>query len=267
VFVPAIASTCRASPSPHRSLWHVCFATLLLPIFSVFEASKMRTSSFTACVTATAATAVLCAAPVLAQSGRTALHAAVEQQDLNQLQALLAKPEGLRLLEARDAQGRTALLLATALGHVALATHLVAAGADVNAQDDQRDSPYLLAGARGNLPILRLVLAHGADLRSTNRYGGTALIPAAERGHVEAVRLLIAAGVDVNHVNRLGWTALIEAVLLSDGGAAHQDIARQLIAAGAEVNLPDRDGVTPLVHAVQRGQQAMAALLRSAGGR
>jgi ankyrin repeat protein len=228
----------------------------------------MRPSSFIACVTAaTAATALLCAAPANAQSGRTALHAAVEQQDLNQLQALLAKPEGLRLLEARDTKGRTALLLATALGHEALATRLVAAGADVNAQDDQRDSPYLLAGARGNLPILRLTLAHGADLRSTNRYGGTALIPAAERGFVEAVRLLIAAGVEVNHVNRLGWTALIETVILSDGGAPHQDIARQLIAAGADVNLPDRDGVTPLVHAVQRNQQAMAALLLAAGGR
>ena len=224
----------------------------------------MRPSLFIAC--ATAAAAVLCAAPANAQS-RTALHAAVEQQDLGNLQALLATPEGLRLLEARDAQGRTALLLATALRHEALATHLIDAGANVNAQDDQRDSPYLLAGAEGNLPILRLALAHGADLRSTNRFGGTALIPAAERGHVEAVRLLIGAGVDVNHVNRLGWTALLEAIILSDGGPAHQDIARQLIAAGADVNLPDHDGVTPLAHAERRGQQAMAALLRAAGGR
>ena len=225
----------------------------------------MRPSFFIACTAAAAA--VLCAAPVHAQNNRTALHAAVEQQDLEGLQALLATPEGMRLLEARDPQGRTALLLATALRHEALASHLIAAGADVNAQDDQRDSPYLLAGAEGNLPILRLALAHGADLRSTNRFGGTALIPAAERGHTEAVRLLIAAGVDVNHVNRLGWTALLEAIILSDGGPAHQDIARQLIAAGADVNLPDRDGVAPLAHAERRSQQAMAALLSAAGGR
>ncbi len=231
----------------------------------IFYSLTMHTASFVAC--ATVVTTVLSAAPASAQQGPTALHAAVEQHNLGQLQTLLAQPEGLRLLEARDAQGRTALLLATALGHVALAIRLVAAGADVNAQDDQLDSPYLLAGARGNLPILRLALAHGADLRSTNRYGGTALIPAAERGHVEAVRLLIAAGVEVNHVNRLGWTALIEAVILSDGGAAHQDIARQLLAAGADVNLPDQGGVTPLVHAERRGQPAMAALLRAAGGR
>ena len=72
---------------------------------------------------------------------------------------------------------------------------------------------------------------------------------------------------DVNHVNRLGWTALLEAILLSDGGHAHQDIVRQLLAAGADVNLPDRDGVTPLAHAERLGQQASAALLRAAGGR
>ena len=220
-----------------------------------------------ACSAAAATAAVLCTAPAHAQNSRTALHAAVEQQDLSDLQALLATPEGLRLLEARDPQGRTALLLATALGHTALASRLIEAGADVNAQDGQRDSPYLLAGAEGNLPILRLALAHGADLRSTNRFGGTALIPAAERGHVEAVRLLVTAGVDVNHVNRLGWTALLEAVILSDGGPAHQAIAAQLIAAGANVNLPDDDGTTPLAHAERRGQQAMAALLRAAGAR
>ena len=254
------------------------FATLSAPRYapqsvprygaSNFFFQPMRPSFFFACATAAAtATIVLCATPAAAQHSRTALHSAVEQQDLEGLQALLALPEGQRLLEARDPQGRTALLLATVLGHTALATSLINAGANVNAQDHQRDSAYLLAGAEGNLPILRLALAHGADLRSTNRFGGTALIPAAERGHGEAVRLLIAAGVDVNHVNRLGWTALLEAIILSDGGPAHQDIARQLIAAGADVNLPDHDGVTPLAHAERRGQQAMAALLRAAGGR
>ena len=226
----------------------------------------MRPTLFIACATATAAVTALHAAPVSAQN-QNPLQTIVKQQDLDNLQALLATPEGLQLLESRDDQGRTALLLATMQGHVAIAESLIAAGADVNAQDHQRDSAYLLAGARGNLPILRLALAHGADLRSTNRFGGTALIPAAERGHVEAVRLLIAAGTDVNHVNRLGWTALLEAIILSDGGPAHQDIVSQLIAAGADVNLPDRSGVTPLSHALQRGHQTSAALLRAAGGR
>lgn len=171
------------------------------------------------------------------------------------------------VIDARDAQGRTALLLATHNNRVQAARVLISAGADVNAKDAIHDSPYLYAGARGYNEILRLTLAHGADLRSTNRYGGTALIPAAERGHVETVRTLIAAGVAVDHVNKLKWTALLEAILLGNGGQAHTEIVRLLVKAGADVNLADGDGVTPLQHARQRGYTRIEQILTAAGAR
>ena len=50
-------------------------------------------------------------------------------------------------LEQRDGQGRTALLLAVAGNHVAVAKALLAAGASPNAQAGNRDTPWLLAGA------------------------------------------------------------------------------------------------------------------------
>ncbi len=206
---------------------------------------------------------VLAASPAQA----TPLHDAVRAGDLAAAQRLLGSAAGASLREARDEAGRTPLLLATELDRVALAQALIEAGANVNAKDAKQDSPYLLAGAQGRLAILKLTLAHGADLASTNRYGGTALIPAAERGHVETVRVLIAAGVKVDHVNRLGWTALLEAILLADGGPAHQEIVRLLLAAGADPNLPDREGVTPLQHAERRGYAPIAAMLRAAGAR
>ena len=60
----------------------------------------------------------------------------------------------------------------------------------------------------------------------------------------------------------------MEAVVLSDGGAAHQEIVRLLLDIGrADPNIPDKDGVTALQHAVKRGFAEIAALLRSAGGR
>jgi ankyrin repeat protein len=157
------------------------------------------------------------------------------------------------------------LLLATRSNQVEAARLLIERGADVNAQDDQQDSPFLYAGAEGRLQILRLTLAAGADLKSTNRYGGTALIPAAHHGHVETVRTLLQTKIDVDHVNRLGWTALLEAILLGDGGAAHTEIVRLLVAHGANVNLADAQGLPPLAHAEQRGQRAIADLLRRAG--
>ena len=194
----------------------------------------------------------------------SALHQAAAANDSVRIQQALQSGSAI---DARDAQGRTALLLATHGNHIDAARALINAGADVNTKDDIQDSPYLYAGARGHLEILKLTLTHGADLRSTNRYGGTAIIPAAERGHVESVRTLIAAGANVNHVNRLGWTALLEAIILSDGGPRHQQIVQLLLDAKADVNLADKDGVTPLTHAKQRGYTAMAQMLAAAGAR
>lgn len=184
--------------------------------------------------------------------------------DLAVVNALLA--EGAAV-DVRDAQGNSPLLLATAANRIEVAQRLMDAGADVNLQNRMQDSAYLLAGASGHQRILELTLAHGADLHSTNRFGGTALIPACERGHVDTVRTLIGAGVDLDHVNKLGWTCLLEAVLLGDGGPAHQRIVELLIAADADLDLPDRDGVTPLQHAEQRGQREIAGMLRAAGAR
>ncbi|PVY79343.1 hypothetical protein C7414_10526 [Cupriavidus alkaliphilus] len=209
--------------------------------------------------------AMLTSIPAAASATREQqLREAAARGDAAQVSALLARGASI---DARDAQGRTALLLATHHNRVQAARVLIDAGADVNAQDAIHDSPYLYAGARGHNEILRLTLAHGADLRSTNRYGGTALIPAAERGHVETVRMLIAAGVAVDHVNKLKWTALLEAIILGNGGPAHTEIVGLLVKAGANVNLADGDGVSPLQHARQRGYIQIEQILAAAGAR
>jgi hypothetical protein len=170
-------------------------------------------------------------------------------------------------IEARDAAGRTPLLIAVANDDLAAARVLIQAGADINAQAANRDTPWLLAGALGRTAMLELMIPRGPDFRIRNRYGGNALIPACERAHVETVRLLLTTGIDVNHVNDLGWTCLLEIVILGDGGPRHQQVARMVLDAGADPNLADRDGVTPLAHARMRGQGAVAAMIAAAGGR
>lgn len=170
-------------------------------------------------------------------------------------------------LEARDAQGRSALLRAVAENHVGVAKTLLEAGASPNTQAANRDTPWLLAGALGRAEIIAAMLPHRPDLSIRNRFGGNALIPACERGHVEAVQVLLRSGIDLDHVNDLGWTCLLEIVILGDGGPRHQQVAKLVLDAGADPNLADRNGVTPLAHARQRGQQAVARLIEQAGGR
>jgi ankyrin repeat protein len=73
--------------------------------------------------------------------------------------------------------------------------------------------------------------------------------------------------IDVDHVNNLGWTCLLEAVILGDGGKAHQDIVKMLLDKGADPNLADKDGISPLAHAKAKGQKEIAKLIRAAGGK
>jgi hypothetical protein len=167
-------------------------------------------------------------------------------------------------LEARDGRRRTPLLRAVTGDRVAVARLLVAMGADPDALDDQHDTPWLVTGVTGSVPMLEALLPARPDLTITNRFGGVSVIPASERGHVDYVRRVVRTGIDLDHVNDLGWTALLEAVILGDGGPAHQEIVRILLRAGADPAIADSDGVTPLEHAEASGQREIARILRGA---
>jgi ankyrin repeat protein len=164
-------------------------------------------------------------------------------------------------VDVRDATGRTAVTAAALGQHADVVRLLVDAGADVNLQDENRNNALLVCGETGNVEVLREVLRAEPDLTRTNRFGGTALIPAADRGHVAMVGALLETDIPIDHVNRLGWTALLEAVVLGDGGPAHQQIVKMLVEAGADTRLADRDGVTPLEHARRRDFHEIAMLL------
>lgn len=172
--------------------------------------------------------------------------------------------EGRARLEARDAGGRTPLLLAAAADHVPMAELLVARGADPNAMDDRHDTPWLVTGVTGSVAMGKVLLAAGADLTVRNRYGGVSVIPASERGHVDYVRWVAGTGIDLDHVNDLGWTALLEAVILGDGSPTYEEVVDVLLMAGASPDLADRDGVTPLDHARAKGHTSLARLLEAA---
>ena len=216
----------------------------------------------------------LCPLPAVAQvpptaaeaAAYTGLHAAAWRGDVPAVERLAAG--GKAALEARDAQGRTPLHVATFARQRGAVKALLKAGADTAAFENGRYDAVTIAAVADDEETLAILLAAGASAKLvTSRYDGTALIAAAHLGHDGVVRQLIEAGAPLDHVNNLHWTALIEAIVLGDGGKRHQATVDLLLRAGANTRLADRSGQTPLALARSRGYEPMVRALTAAGAR
>lgn len=195
----------------------------------------------------------------------TGLHAAVVSGGTAEVERLVRDGADIN---ARDAFGRTPLMVAAYRRDEGTARVLIDLGANVNALEYQSYDAITIAAVQNDAEMLDLLIKAGGNTRAiTSPYGGTALIAAAHLGNVEAVKALAAARAPLDHVNRLGMTALIEAIVLGDGGARHQAVVAVLIDAGADVNLANNQGTRPFALAVDKGFADIARILERAGAK
>jgi hypothetical protein len=169
---------------------------------------------------------------------------------------------------ARDAQGNTPLMLASAYADVACLKLLLAAGVDVNATN-HAGATALMRAAQDYAKV-RLLVDNGADVNARSALGNTALMLAARPWNSDrVVEFLLSRGADAKATNYFGATALMSAVA---GG--NERSARLLLKHGADVNAhptPDIPGFlfggfrSPLMWAAFRGDTAMLKLLLDAG--
>jgi ankyrin repeat protein len=206
--------------------------------------------------------------------GSTALHWAVESDDLEMTRLLLRAGADAK---RANRYGITPLHLAAVNGNASVVRDLLDAGADANAVLPEGETVLITAARTGSAQVVVLLLDRGANVDARERwYGESALMWAAAQNHADAVRVLIARGAPVDSRSTLQKIANRRAgqSILSLGNwtplmyAAREnalDAGRALIKGGAGLDLVDPDGATALEIAVINAHYEFAGMLLEAG--
>jgi ankyrin repeat protein len=153
--------------------------------------------------------------------------------------------DGGASLDARDAEGRTALHHAASDGRGEVVGWLLDAGASADVVDNDGATP-LAAGSRALLganatPVV-LALARATRARDAKGYRGqTALSVAAELGRLDAVEQLLKEGAGRDTPDAAAMTPLMWAAYEN-----HAPVVAFLLGAGADKTARDKDGKTAL---------------------
>jgi ankyrin repeat protein len=190
---------------------------------------------------------------------------AAEQGDR---QAALAALAAGGDVNARGADGSTALIWAAYNGDVELVERLLAAGAEANAKNEFGTSAISEAAIGGYADVIGALLKAGAEADTANPEGETPLMAVARTGNVEAATLLLDAGADVNAVELWGQ----QSALMWAAAQQHPAMIKLLIARGADADARgavrnwerkvireprpkdmNQGGFTPLLYAAREG--------------
>jgi len=230
---------------------------------------------------------------VPAADGSTALHWAVESDDIELLEMLLQAGADVK---AKDRFGFSPLYFAISNNNLEMVRRLLKGGADANETDIAGDTLLMLAAREGNADILNVLLKSGAAVNVKDKADQTALIWAIRSNQPALVKILIGRGGELNGKTRAG--KMPERRPPGAGGGSHGtgivrggwpdrgyqgeasgglspllfaardgrlEAAKLLVEAKADVNLPDVNSISPLVMAITNNHVDVAKFLLEHG--
>jgi ankyrin repeat protein len=180
------------------------------------------------------------------RNGETALLMAARKGCADCVQSLLAKKSDVNVRD--EAFDLTALALAAWSGSVESVTHLIHAGADVNAPTRLGPEPKFVEPNAGRASHGDGILRGGVPERGSRPPRAGQMTPlhyAAREGHTAVAKLLVENGARIEQPEANGVRPLLLAIMND-----RTDTARYLIEQGADVNADDWYGRTPLWAAV-----------------
>lgn len=93
-------------------------------------------------------------------------------------------------VNARNAEGETALMWAVSNDALPIVPYLIESGADINAQDKHGNTPIIGATVKNNLTIARYLIGYGANVHKQDNKGMIPLMHAAFGHNLDLVKLL-----------------------------------------------------------------------------
>ncbi|MBI5423270.1 MAG: ankyrin repeat domain-containing protein [Opitutae bacterium] len=114
-------------------------------------------------------------------------------------------------INARNANGDTALSLVAKLSYYNVVRFLVEQGAEVNVANHDRITPLHWGVEYNNVRIVKLLLEKGADVHATDKIQETPLHWAGWTGSLEAAKLLLDYGANPYAGNNTGVTPIFNA--------------------------------------------------------
>jgi len=161
-------------------------------------------------------------------------------------------------VNAKDAVGKTVLMIAAEKGIADTVRVLLDEGANVNAKDKTGATALMLATLKqDHSDKIRALLDKGADVNAKAGDGGTALMWAAMNSDPESLKVLLDAGADLYAKSIPGRTALMLAVREGRG-----EQVRALLRMGAKISDEDASGKTVMDYAEENEQPTGKEVLR-----
>lgn len=149
-----------------------------------------------------------------------------------------------------DANGRTRLIVAAAVGDIALIDFLVKQGANPHHVDaDGWDALFHAVNACQPNAVRHLIVVHGLNPNARDKLGRTPIMIAAARGDIATIETLIQCGADPYETDYDGWDVLMYA---SGYGQIHA-VAHFIKCYGMDPNRSDRHGLTSIIIASAKG--------------
>ncbi|MGH1358237.1 MAG: ankyrin repeat domain-containing protein [Burkholderiaceae bacterium] len=132
-----------------------------------------------------------------------ALMLAVHEQSIRSVRELLASPK--LKIDAVNARGETALMMAALIGQSESVGLLIEKGAQINREGW---TPLHYAATNGHLTVIKQLIEAGADKNALSPNGTTPMMMAIRRGNLTAYQSLLVAGADPTVKNQRGLSAI-----------------------------------------------------------